>query len=106
MNRYIIRSIALTPESLLVEYVEVKADLRENGLALNHVLHIPRDEEYVEGIELLEAAAGAVLQDALDDFHLLPPADPEEDIRREKARLAHQVGADEDDDTEPTLEFE
>lgn len=75
MGKYLVRNVAFTEDGMAVDYIELPADIRENGLTLTHQVFIPEGEDYDEEIDAVRQAALDAIGDALDDFTKLPPQD-------------------------------
>lgn len=72
----IVRSLTFQEDgAVAIEYIEPAADLKSNGLQLNHVCFVPVAPDYDDGIERLMEAALDLLRDALDDADRLGPPD-------------------------------
>ena len=103
-SRWVLRTISMAPDGITLEYIEPKADVRRNGLALNHVIYIPSGQDYDDGIENVNEAALELLGDALEDMHILQPLDPEDEARRLLEKAVDRVERESDtDDQEVTL---
>lgn len=75
----LIATVALEPDALVLTYMTLPADLRENGLAAQHQLTIPKGSDYDDEIEAVTDAVHALLADALDDFSKVPEYVPPEE---------------------------
>lgn len=70
----IIRSINFLPTGdVAIEYTHPLQDYKVNGLAVNHQLFVPGDQDYDDEIEAVLDAATALVRDALEDFGRLDP---------------------------------
>lgn len=81
---YLVRTITIDDTGVSLEYVAPAADIKANGVQLNHVVFIPREDDYDDEIGGLEDAALYLLRDVLEDLPNLPSAarkkrDEEED---------------------------
>lgn len=72
----VITSLSMDDEHVTIGYATLPDDLRDNGLAQQHQLLIPVNEDYVDGVESLIGAALELLEDALEDWERLPPFEP------------------------------
>lgn len=78
----VVRSITFQPDgSAAIEWIDPEADFKSNGVELNHVVYIPSDADYDEGLDLLIQATLALLADVLDD---VPRLGPPEGLRQQR----------------------
>ncbi len=71
-----ISQIAFTPDGVVITYLDLATDVRNEGrLLAHHVLHIDASSgrDYLDEVENLQEAAKALLADALEDFHNTEP---------------------------------
>lgn len=77
--RRLIASVAFDPEGLVLTFMTLPDDLRENGLGQQHQITVPRGADYEDEIEAVEDALHALIEDALDDFSKVPAYEPPTD---------------------------
>ena len=81
MSDHLIRGCSLDAETggLVLEYLTPAADVRLNGMVLNHALLIPPEDPFIGLIEQVEATLQNVLVAALQQFSdalvMDPPVD-------------------------------
>ncbi len=96
-SKILIRNIGVDETGLTIEYMDVPADVRRNGLAATHAIFIPRAEDYDDEIDAVESAALEAVLDALDDFTKLPPVDLVAEVEDAKRTIEEAAEDDEDD---------
>lgn len=75
--QHIIRGLSFDPDSggFVIEFITPTADVRTNGLILNHALLIPAEDPFIDLLEDLEASLQRALRAGLRQFHDAPPAE-------------------------------
>jgi hypothetical protein len=68
MTNYFVRAINFQEGGLSIDYALLGVDLRENGLAQNHVIFIPNTDEYAEALDAVIDVAHDTLRRALNDW--------------------------------------
>lgn len=68
----IIRTITMDETGVSIEYVQPAQDIKANGVQMNHVLFIPRNDDYDDEILDLEEKALYLVRDVLEDVPDLP----------------------------------
>jgi hypothetical protein len=69
-----IRSLGFGDDGMSIEYVDTAADIKANGLLMNHALLVPDTNDYHDAMEALRLAAGDFLDDVLNDWDAAEPA--------------------------------
>ncbi len=93
-SRFIIRSITITPDGTALEYVETDRDVWPSGLQHQHVVFIPRGDDYEDELDAIEEAAQAALIDALQDIQNTEP------VRLSQLELKDPDELEDDDEDE------
>jgi hypothetical protein len=74
LTRPIVRSIVFDDDgAAVIEYCVPAQDVRDNGVVLNHLLSVPREDQYDDEIDAVTDAVQALLADVLEDFPTMAP---------------------------------
>lgn len=72
MSNYVIRNVGFNPDgSVVIDYLDLSADLKKNHLAVSHAIQIPNMPEYEQGLEELLDKVRETLVDAIEDLSLV-----------------------------------
>lgn len=71
---HLIQAVTFMAENVVIEFSSPAVDVRSNGLVLQHALSIPASEEYAERLDELVEVVQALLDQALSDHTVYPPA--------------------------------
>lgn len=93
MRKRLVRNVAFAEDGVSIDYIDLPADIRENGLQITHQVFIPEGDDYDDEIEAIRAAALDAVGDALDDFEKLPAVTLEATV----ARAVEQVERERDE---------
>lgn len=88
---FVIRTITIDEDGVSLEYVQPGVDIKANRVQQNHVLFIPRDDDYDDEIGAVEDAALYLLKDVLEDL-------PQLKAMKNKDRRTTDDDDDEEDD--------
>lgn len=67
----VIRTITIDDAGVSLEYVAPANDIKANGVQVNHVLFVPRNDDYDDEISDLEDRAQYLVRDVLEDLPAL-----------------------------------
>ena len=96
-GKRLVRNVAFAEDGVSIDYMEVPADIRENGLLITHQIFIPEGEDYDDEIDAIRQAALDAVDDALDDFTKLPAVSLQESVDRAVEEVERQQEVEEDD---------
>lgn len=99
-SRILIRNISFAEDGMAVEYMNVPADVRQNGLSITHSVWIPREDDYDDEIAAVEDAALEAVMDALEDFGRLPAVDLKAQVEQAIEDRASEDNELDDDEPE------
>ena len=96
-GKRLVRNVAFAEDGVSIDYIELPADIRENGLTLTHQIFIPEGDDYDDEIDAIRTAALDAVGDALDDFTKLPAVALETTVARAVEEV-ERLRDEEDDD--------
>ena len=99
---YVIRSITIQNDGTAIEYINVRTDIRANGLQVSHVVFIPAGDDYDDELDGITMAAQEALADALQDMDNLEPLPPEVILGSLQQPAPDEDGDDDEDDPSTT----
>lgn len=71
---FLIRTIEFDDEGFaVVQYCHAVDDMKANGLVHNHLIAIPRGNQYDDQITAIHEAVQMLLADVLEDLPFMPP---------------------------------
>lgn len=76
---YFVRAVGFHPDGVTFDYVSPEEDVRDNGMALNHILFVPHSEDFAELLDTLVDAIDTAMNGAMAALRQTPPVDLSDD---------------------------